>query len=752
VSGLTKEGKKRVLESLAAARASIVALKEKLRSAETEAQSEYILQELKSEEAAFRVMREILKSTGDVPSKGEVTSQAKQLVNMVKSSERDRPINKIVDVPPSIVTLVGADADDFEVEDAPLPIPVEFDISTEGVDVERMLADFVYWCEHGIKVPYRPGMNKDFPNGGFGQLILTEGQKSVIAVYIRVLLIEERPLRTQTLKTRQLGNTTLLLAFALWLMMIRSHYHVMIIIDKDAHAATKRMMVVGWIDSLSRAFSVFPGLKSGGKGDKCLILENGSMIFFESAQSPNPGTSEMLHMLIESEKPKWPKGRARQINESVTPGIPLAPFTAHIDESTAKGQEAFYRKWKRFESHPSDDMIQIFLPWYISDEYTLRPTNVNYDEDNNFIYMNGNSELSDYDDDAETEISEEEYSKKYGLSHGQTLWRRVKILGQFEGQRAGFDQEYPTTPDHAYRATQIAFFSTKMIGIARKEETPLTRYSIRDVRRYADTTRVCQYTEVYPEVEPDNKGNLFIREHPVSGVTYFVGCDIAEGKVVVDESGNDDPDYTVFCVKREDGVTVAMYIDRVRPEESWLILLLIGLYYNNAWVNGERNNCGATLLAFFWLTGYRYIVIDLQPASRPPKDRAWIVVGANRDHLLRLLRRSYRDNPDRIMKFSNNKENPVAQMASFIERTDGSKAGRPEAAPGCHDDIIFAEANCEAGRVMIVGEANAYRKEKVEAPTVIVVDNTGLLNNDNCFGLDEDFLSDSVPQYMEFEI
>jgi hypothetical protein len=562
--------------------------------------------------------------------------------------------------------------------------------SGELSHTDRMKADFVYFCEHGLEIPYRPGMNRDFPDGGYGPLILNEAQKKVVAVFIYILFIECKPLRAIILKSRQLGCTTLLLAFELWLLMTRSHYRILFIIDKGAHGRTKRLLVINWIENINKKYpDDFPSVVT--KDDKFILLSNGSMLLFESAEAPNPGTSEMIHGLHESEKPKWPANRAQEVEESITPGIPFSPFTLHINESTAEGMEKFYHEWKRAESGVAGELgdIPIFLPWFVSPEYSLPAPQ-------DFTFLNEDSELCEVDDNGQFLYSEEEYARKYSLTNDQVYWRRQKIKGQFKGNRNSFDQEYPTTPGHAWRSVSTSYFAREMLD-------KIQMYSVRQpvfVGRLENKSGPISashpplFTTVSPIGVPDRVGDLKIWEVPQYGETYYLGGDVAEGKTIIAEGGSADPDYTVFRVKKGNGQTVASFRARIKPEEGWVPLLLLAVLYNMAWVNVERNKDGATMLAFFSLTGYPNMMV--LPGNRPAIERTWLKLDAsNRKTVLNHLRASYNADYTRVLDFE-----LLDELRHF---TVDAKTGNVGAASGHHDDIVLAEAHAEAVRRFILG-------------------------------------------------
>jgi hypothetical protein len=552
----------------------------------------------------------------------------------------------------------------------------------------RLLVDFPFFARRGLEIVYRPGLLPQAPGGGFGPFILTSAQEKLVALIVDKLLVQKVPLRLALLKSRQLGCTTLLLAVWVWLLLTRDHYHVMFIIDKDKHGVTKREMVVGWLDKLRRRYDFLPKLAK--REDKLLFLENGSKLFFESAESPNPGTSEMLHVLHESEKPKWPARRAQQVEESVTPGLPLSPYTAHVDESTACGVDDFKKKWDRAVARRSA-VVPVFLPWFVSHENQVAVPP-------GFQFLDEDEEVADATVDARGEevvLRESEYARQHKLSPAQVLWRREKIKTQFRGNRVSFDQEYPTTPGHAWRAAVGGFFPGGWLAQVEKQgvRPPMFQGRIVDLHGYEDFHAPQSWLALVPRLVPARDGELLEWEEPRAEEEYFLGADVAEGKSVTSEQGEVDPDYTVFSVVGSDGREVALYRARLRPEEAWLPLVLLARRWNDAWVNGERNGPGLVLLSFFARTGYVHPLVHARPAERPVQDRTWTTVGpTNREALLLNLRAAVTVDPRRVRS-----EEFLAEARTFTRRTQGRQA-RFEAAAGAHDDVVFALAHAQAAR------------------------------------------------------
>lgn len=557
----------------------------------------------------------------------------------------------------------------------------------------RLYEDFVHFLNTCIQIPYRPGMLKDHPDGGFGFFRPTQAQMLLIAELMDCL-VRRKPVRIIVLKSRQLGCTTLLLAFWLWLCLTVEHFTMMLIIDKNQHNQTKKQTIVGWLEYIEKHFPFFPTIKK--KEDNIFWLTNGSILMFESAEARNPGTSERLNCLHESEKPKWPATRARLVMTSIMPGIPETPFTFHVNESTAEGMDQFYMEWQRAVNSPQEGYTPLFFPWYLSDEYYLDPPE-------NFTYLNDDEEVSERDENGDLSLTEEEYSRLYNLSPGQTYWRRHKIKVVFKGDRDAFDQEYPTTPDHAWRAVSSSFFTRSTLDKAQilHARPPVWMGDLVNSGLPLTSNIPVRYTAVKPMLMPSRQGELKVWEAPIVGRRYFLGGDVGEGKTVVTESGSSEPDATNLRVKDEAGRVVASYYSHVRPEEAWVPLLMLAVMYNNAWVNVERNASGQTLCAWFLLTGYPHNLVWPKPKGRPADERTWtILTKANRRPFLNQLRASYNAEPSRIMD-----QELINELRTFVVNPRTGEAG---AQSGSHDDRVMADLHAEICRLFFLGLLGAH--------------------------------------------
>lgn len=608
------------------------------------------------------------------------------------------------------------------------------------VDFHRARFDFVYFCEAFLPILYRTGMvnearmaqvaGADFAakvaRGEIkqGPMVLTDHQEMEVNLFCEILFVRKEPLRAAVLKSRQLGNTIVLLAFALWLQVFHAPFNVMLIIDKDEHALTKKLQWLEWVEGLAMKWpELRVSLAMGGRTRKTQKLNNNSLFVFESSTSDNPGTSDQFHMHIYSEKPKWRHGVAELVSRSVEPTISMRPMTVVIDESTANGQDSFYRKWGRITALGAPtEVVPIFLAWFKSLEYSAKaPLNFAFSSE---------SAYRDFDPrNPEREILEEEFAVIHNLTDDQVWWRRKMIRDTFQGDRTSFDQEYPTTPLHAFRSVGTQYFATKFteqLDRRSKTEAAPARYVLMDLGGYRDTSRELHFSRLQPGFAPWSKGlgdlhgTVIVREPPRKDKQYFAGTDVAEGKTTKSERGDSDPDWSVTVICDQNGQQCAVMFSRLRAEELWLAKTMFCAWYNFAVWNGEINGPGNTLLTrLYGQVNYPNLfwdVADKGKTNQSEQERTWMrVTKANRDPLLSLLRQTWSNDPTRPMVWDTDvfDETSVGQIGSFIRHS----SGKYEAADGFHDDYILASAHSEYCRTRWLG----LDQDSVPAPVPEVV-------------------------------
>ena len=574
---------------------------------------------------------------------------------------------------------------------------IDTDAVVGHTTVDDLLEDFDLFCREAIQIKYRPGMAEHCEHGGYGPFLLTSAQRKIISIAIDLFFNKHVPVRIQILKSRQLGVTTLFLVFWIWICYQVEGYTAMFMIDKGPHLEEKRQQLIAWIETAAERFPELPTLKR--RSSKVLELTNKSRILLESAESPNPGTSEMLQALHLSERPKWPVGRSTQVKASILPAIPVTRHTIVIDESTAEGYDDFQTDWIRI--HEGDDtfsdvrVVPIFLPWFISDEYRKAPPKKAFHK-GKFKWLNDDLEVCETDGEGNIVLTEEAFANKHGLAYDQVYWRRMKIKAPaptgFSGDYVMFDQEYPTTPDHAWASIGIRYYPHSVLDRIKARE-PCLIGRIEHDGQPITTLQLTAALKIEPKVTSEQYGPLRIWDMPEEGGRYFIGGDVSEGKLITN-GAKTEGDLSVIWVLDEFGRDAAMFRARIPPEEFAYYLILLGRFYNNARVNCERNKDGATVWAFFEPTGYPNVYYRDDTRGRI-SDLAWSVVGPGaRIPLMNMLRAAIREDPSRVRS-----RHLFNEMQSFVRK----KNGKIEPSSGKHDDCLFARAHAEVCRVGLTG-------------------------------------------------
>lgn len=178
------------------------------------------------------------------------------------------------------------------------------------------------------------------------------------------------------------------------------------------------------------------------------LLDSGYMV--GTAGTKGTGRSGTVQFFHGSEVAFW--DNAKDHMAGVGQAVPNEHDTEIILESTANGiGNFFHQKWQTATAGERDegddsDYVPIFVPWYWQAEYRRSPPA-------DFVMSE----------------DEEEYASAYGLDDSQVYWRRLKIRDDFEGDVSLFDQEYPATPELAFRAaTPECLIPPALVALAMK--------------------------------------------------------------------------------------------------------------------------------------------------------------------------------------------------------------------------------------------------------------------------------------------
>lgn len=372
-----------------------------------------------------------------------------------------------------------------------------------------------------------------------------------------------------------------------------------------------------------------------------------SRIVCASAEVEEVGQGLTIQHLGCTEVARW-QGNPEETLANVKEAV---PFDGTIDlESTANMMGGyFYEECMRAREGVSEFTYH-YHPWWYHEEYTLK------------------------DKPAREEsltADERLLVKEQSLTMGQIAWRRVKKVSL----RHNFDEKYPEDDIACFLLQGNAYFNQEILGNRRKE--------LENTKHFSPFTKVKVYKK------------------PQNHKRYIIGADPASGRDASGTAGN--LDYSAALVlELETGEQVASYRTRITPEEFAQDLAELGRMYNNALIAVERTGDGGTVMLMLQVAN-QYSNIYMH---RDWWKRAWgakysnVGKGANAGKVLKDIEgfpTSIKTRPiaiNRVAWFI--RETPelihdlvfVEECMTFVRNPD--KKGVPEAAPGCHDDMVSA--------------------------------------------------------------
>lgn len=402
--------------------------------------------------------------------------------------------------------------------------------------------------KHGKKVSLEPNLEQR-------QLMKTMAVQRAAGFPIRIII----------LKARQVGMSTITDGYFFERILHCPNLRGLICAHDDKSSTTLFDMVKMFYEELP-ANEQLPADYLSRK-EIAFEAPHRSRLEVQTAGKKHLGRSQMLHYLHCSELAFWPND-VTTLN-AVSQSVP-DDFVDSIVvlESTANGVGgAFYTQWKmaveRMRKNSTDysGFIPLFFSWLDHPEYTKAiPLGMS---------------VNNLDDD-------ERHLRSIGATDEQLFWRRGIIESKCNGDVDMFKQEYPSSPDEAFRMSGRPAVDPRIVNHYRNEIRPGTRIRLEvldDTTVRAVPTEDEPYWEVWDE--PRQNGN------------YAVAGDVAEGILSDPDNRNSKPDFSVGVVLDRKRFSIcARYRGRPQPDVFGRELLKMAMWYNWAWVTPELNSCG----------------------------------------------------------------------------------------------------------------------------------------------------------------
>jgi uncharacterized protein YehS (DUF1456 family) len=492
-------------------------------------------------------------------------------------------------------------------------------------------------------------------------------QKRMFAHY-RKCQIEGLPCKMIILKPRQKGASTC--AQALMYHHMRKYENLSGSLMGDISGTSDKVF------EIYRRYAtndIFPwddtgiNLEEGGNLADLIKLASRSLYGKETAGSKNAGRSGTIQVGNMTEVAFWPMQGERDpalgYLQSLYDGDSVSLVVA---DSTPNGPNGwFYRTWVQ-----DNEWAKIFAAWFEFEDSVVPFANDDMKQD--FI-------------DTMTEDEKQEM-ERFDVNYEQLHWRRRVLQDKCNGDLSKFRQEYPSDPDECFLMS-----SRPRFHIANVENM----YKACDSQGCRIGNISVQGDNKNASFVPDRAGMWKIYTEPEYDSKYVISADTCTGEDQQTQGLAADPDYHSVQVWRapfEDWHgewhvprLVAIHHSRVDIGILAHEVEAAARFYGNAFVIPEVNNSGLALLKYLLEMGlnvYRRRKYN-DSMGMVEKSFGWSTDKITRktviDHLASEIIEENVDIPD---------PDVLKEFKTFII----NDRGKPEAAPGHHDDHVLAAA------------------------------------------------------------
>jgi hypothetical protein len=492
-------------------------------------------------------------------------------------------------------------------------------------------------------------------------------QKRMFAHY-RKCQIEDKPCKMIILKPRQKGASTC--AQALTYHHMRKHENLAGSLMGDISGTSDKVFE---IYRRYAEYDHFPwtedggSLADGGNLADLIKLKSKSAYGKETAGSKNAGRSGTIQVGNMTEVAFWPMQGERDpalgYLQSLYDGDNVSLVVA---DSTPNGPNGwFYRTWVQ-----DNEWAKIFAAWY--------------EFEDSVIPFNSDSDLQDFKDTMTEDEKEEQ--ERFDVGYEQLHWRRRVLQDKCNGDLSKFRQEYPSDAEECFLMSSRPRFHVrnldKMVKISNDLKPKMGTMSVQTDGKTAN-------------FKPDRLGNWKIYEEPEYDSKYLISVDTCTGEDQQLQGLAADPDFHSVQVWK------APYEDW---HGNWHVPRMVGLHhsrldigvlaqeiegaarwYGDAFIIPEVNNSGLALLKYLLESGlsvYRRRRFN-DSSGMVEKSFGWSTDKITRktviDHMAAELLEENFDIPDIDV---------LKEMKTFVI----NDKGKPQAAPGHHDDHVLAAA------------------------------------------------------------
>lgn len=452
------------------------------------------------------------------------------------------------------------------------------------------------------------------------------------------------------LKSRQLGFSVMVCAYAIWLAITKKNSVCMLLSmsDESTRAIYNKLKQI----YMSIPEELRPELIRNNRSE--LQLANGSIISASTLGRSDKGrgnTADLIHIsefaFVKSEiASKQLLSLEQTLNATGT----------LIVETTANGLNFFHNMY--IKSKRKENAYQSFFYNYVDGKDMFVEQ---YEEYWQIWKSQHNGKTFSKNDLTE---EEQEIMNNYPNADLKMMcWRRLKINNSSLDQ---FNQEYPLTDDLAFISTGANVFDNRRVS-------SVLQSILLQKNKY-----IKKPNNLPHELSKFYGKSFFIYQIPKVGERYYIGVDTSEGL---------GRDYSTCVVLNKDGEEVAMFKNnKIKPYEFAEIVNKLGHYYNKAYLTVEKASGGHSVIERLRYT-FKYMNMAKYKSYDQFNRVQWQVGFDTNNKTKSLIINDFRESFDKGQLLLHSADT-LEEMKVFEVNDNGSMG----AMSGYHDDLVMATA------------------------------------------------------------
>lgn len=348
-----------------------------------------------------------------------------------------------------------------------LSTALDKDVSSEDVNAFLFMEFWVLLCETRLKYDYEyyAYCKQTILHKYKSELVsfrLNPSQRKVLSQFEKCRL-DNIPLRFNILKSRQDGISTFTQLYFGWIQdELREYWHS--VICAHVQKASKEIWSL-YKTYLNNADVKFKGFE--GEQTRIELEKSHCKISIETAIKPQSNRSTSVKMAHLSEVTMFPNtedNTPEKVEASITSSIPELPLTAIIRETTANGEDFFYKEYTKAKDGKTG-FTNIFIGWYEKPENSLP-------FDGFYCLHNGRRKNGTIEDFVRTL---NEYEKNLFTNHKECTLEHINWYRAKSGTMSSISmmkQEYPSDDIEAFQFSGMPVFNREDIERQRQNCCP----------------------------------------------------------------------------------------------------------------------------------------------------------------------------------------------------------------------------------------------------------------------------------------